>query len=55
MLNTAVGHTIHPSITLDTAANAWQALKDLYDRKTSKTKISLLYFPSLPSKHLCSR
>ena len=38
MLNTAVDHTILPNIaTLDTAANAWQALKDIYDCKTPNT------------------
>ena len=43
MLNTAVDHTILPNIaTLDTAANAWQALKDLYDRETPNTTITLL-------------
>ena len=43
MLITAVGYTIHPNTaTLDTAANAWQALKDQYDRKTPNTKTTLL-------------
>ena len=40
MLNTAVCHA--NIATLDTAADAWQALKDMYERKTANTKASLL-------------
>lgn len=43
MLETAVSHPILSNTAiLDTAANAWQALKDLYDRETANTTISLL-------------
>jgi len=43
MLNTAVDHTILPNIAnTDTAADAWKTLKDLYDRDTANTTITLL-------------
>ena len=43
MLNAAADHRILPNTaTLDTAGNAWQALKDLYDRETPNTTIALL-------------
>ena len=43
MHNAAVDHTIQPNIaTLDTAANAWQALKDLYNREMPNTTITIL-------------
>ena len=43
MLNTAVDHTIlHNIASTETAADAWKVLKDLYDRETANTTISLL-------------
>ena len=43
MLNTAVDHTILPTIAnTDTAADEWKTLKDLYDRDTANTTITLL-------------
>ena len=43
ILNIAVDHIIlHKIATLDTAANAWQALKDLYNRETPNTTVTLL-------------
>ena len=43
MLNTAVDHTIlHNIASTKTAAGAWKILKDLYDRETVNTTITLL-------------
>ena len=43
MLNTAVDHTIlHNIASTETAADAWKILKDLYDRETANTTITLL-------------
>jgi len=43
MLNTAVDHTIlHNIASTETAADAWKILKNLYDRETANTTITLL-------------
>jgi hypothetical protein len=43
MHNTAVDHAILPNIAnTETAADAWKTLKDLYDRDTANTTITLL-------------